>query len=161
MGRPRSPYQHLELNGLTTKNKNHYEMLHYNPTEGIPLEGIPVCPRGTTKRGKKFWNTTIPYLCQIGVLSYTDLAQMEALLFSYEALQKSIDDLRQWDSIEHTLDRDNILARKNLVTTYNISQTNFNTLASKFGMTPSDRTKLPIISYKEEKEEDPLSMLGL
>lgn len=161
MGRPRSPYQHLQLNGLIDKNKKHYEDMHYNPTEGIPLDCVPLCPRGVSKRGKEFWNGTIPYLCKIGVLSYTDLSQLESLLFAYEALQKSVDELKLWDSTEHEQTHENVMTRKSLVSTYNTCQSNFNSLASKFGMTPVDRTRLPIISEKNETEEDPLDILGV
>ena len=155
MGRYCKPQVLAELSGI--KPQTSYEV---NPTKGIQLDGIPLPPKGTTRKGKQFWEATVPALFAMGMLSTTDLAELEALLFSYEELQESISKLRAFDK-EHKGDLTEATARARgyMHRQYTASQANFNTLSARFGLTPVDRTRLPIIGQEDDKGKDPLAQL--
>lgn len=161
----RSTAAQLKASGLAQFNRQFYEdEIKFNVTAGVPLEGIPLPPRGTSAKGKEFWNTTIPALCKMGTLSYTDVAQMENLLTAYEVLLKSQAELKAWDSQKHELTIEDAKARKIFLQNYTLAQDSFNALSRAFGLTPVDRTRLPQLqedSKLSNKKDDPLEALGL
>ena len=87
MARPRDTARQLQLSGLAEHAPQRYS--NYNMTEGIiPKDTIIKPPRGISKRSKDLWNTLVPDLLSMRVLSETDFGELERLILLYDELQK-------------------------------------------------------------------------
>lgn len=157
MSRPRGTASHLILSGQTERKPQKYSK--YNLTEGvIPTDGTIVAPKGLSKTAKKAWNVTVPALLQMKSLSVTDFVQLENLFITYDELLTVRKAMADYDK-EHTIaESDYIEKRKKLNTWFNNTQATFTTLASRFGMTPADRTRLPMDS-EDDGNKDPLEVI--
>jgi P27 family predicted phage terminase small subunit len=156
MGASRLTGTQLKLSGLAEWNKSHYKS--YNLTEGVVPEGNIVAPKGLSATAKKAWNTTVPALMEMRSLSVTDFVQLENLFTIYDELLKARKAIKEFDK-NHSLEEKGALnTRRSLNTWLNNTQQTFTSLASRFGMTPVDRTRLPI-EEEEEDAKDPLEVL--
>ena len=157
MGQVRASAAQLKLSGLSTWNKSHYKE-NYNLTEGILPQGDIIAPKSLSPTAKKAWNTTVPALLQMKALSVTDFVQLENLFMLYDELLKARKAIKEFDKTHSVVDDDYISKRRMLNAWLNQTQTTFTTLACRFGMTPSDRTRLPI-EEDDDNSKDPLEVL--
>lgn len=159
MSKSRAPARHVELSGLAKHNKHIYEQR--NNTDGIvPKDGSIVAPKGLSKPAKKAWDITVNALLAMRTLSVTDFVQLENLFMVYDELLKARKALKEFDNIPPNEEEDpvkRITARRKLSSWFLDTQSAFNILAGKFGMTPSERTNLPKGDIDESK--DPLDTL--
>ena len=162
MPRYKKPASEIILSGQAEYRPQRYS--GQNLSLGIPLEGYPLPPKGTTAKGKKMWSNTIIPLIDMGVISMTDVASMEEMLCIYQELQTAKDALKRYDknNPEWFLDSSTINTRQRLSKVYLTSLDSWMKISGKYGLTPSDRRNLPQ-SYdgKEEEELDPLAEIGL
>lgn len=152
---PRRPPALRKLEGSKTTMPG----IQINNSEGIPLDGCPVPPKGTTKKGKKFWEATVVGLYNMGMLSTTDLPGLESMLYAYEELVICQDQLKTFDKL-HAGEDPALYAKDRgyLHRQYITAQSEFTKLLGRFGCTPSDRTRLPIVE-SDTDNKDPLSMI--
>ena len=163
MPRPRATAQHLDITGQKILKPQKYSK--YNMTNGIVVDAVEIKPpRELSKEAKKAWNVTVPALLQMKVISETDLVSLGNLFTIYDEIvsaKKAIAKLEK-QNLDITSD-EYIDKRKKLNGWLSLSIKTFISNASRFGMTPSDRTRLPIFNEDEElkEAEDPLDiMLG-
>lgn len=158
MSRPRGTASHLILSGQTERKPQKYSK--YNLTQGVlPPEGASiVAPKGLSKTAKKAWNVTVPALLQMKSLSVTDFVQLENLFITYDELLTVRKAMEDFDKTHSLADSDYIEKRKKLNAWFNNTQATFTTLASRFGMTPADRTRLPMDSG-DDRDKDPLEVI--
>ena len=158
MARPRATGQHIKLSGLLDKKQKY--KTEYNLTEGIiPSEGtVIIAPKKLSKDAKRAWDVTVPALLEMKALSVTDFVQLEQMFVVYDELLTARKTIKEFDKSHSISEDDYIHKRKALNAWFNNTQQTFNSMASRFGMTPSDRTKLPN-GETEEKEQDPLEIL--
>ena len=85
MARPRDTARQLELSGLAEHAPQRYS--NYNMTEGIiPKDTIIKPPRGLSKKSKALWESLVPNLLSMRVLSETDFGELERLILLYDEL---------------------------------------------------------------------------
>ena len=159
MARPRDTARQLQLSGLAEHAPQRYE--NYNMTEGIiPKDTIIKPPRGISKRSKDLWNTLVPDLLSMRVLSETDFGELERLILLYDELQKIEAMIKECDRHQDVTNDKWIIRRAKLNSMLNSTQSSFTKLCSNFGMHPVDRTRLPMNQEDSHfKEEDPLEVL--
>ena len=158
MARPRATGKHIELSGLVDKKKKY--KTEYNLTEGIiPSEGTQlIAPKGLSKLAKKGWDCTVPALLQMKSLSVTDFVNLEQLFLTYDEVINIRKQIKEFDKTHSIADDDYIPKRKALSSMLNNTLQTFISLSSRYGMTPSDRTRLPQEEPTAE-ETDPLEIL--
>lgn len=155
MGSIRLTANQLELSGLDKHNKKHYSS--YNMTKGN-VEGFPEPRTGLSKESKAAWNLIVSDLVEGKELSRGDLPSLCNLIEAYEEVVKVKKAIKQYDK-EHNLSEPTFIHERKKLNDWLINSIKaYSVLASKFGLTPTDRTKLPIIQ-EEIKEEDPLEIL--
>ena len=157
MPRARGTASHLILSGQTDRKPQRYS--NYNLTEGVlPPEGTSiVAPKGLSKTAKKAWNVTVPALLQMKSLSVTDFVQLENLFITYDELLTARKAIAEFDKTHSMEDKDYLDKRRKLNIWFNNTQCTFTNLAARFGMTPSDRTRLPMDGGDDDK--DPLEVI--
>lgn len=157
-GRPRATAQHLKLTGLDKWNKGYYA--DRNMTEGIvPKDTDIKPPKGLSSGAKKAWNVTVPALIQMRAISLSDFVELENLFRVYDELLKARKAIEDFDKLPKDENYDNYLSKRSRLNKwYMNTQTAFDRLCGRFGMTPSDRTSLPK-GEDEDTAKDPLEVL--
>lgn len=159
MPRARSTKEYLELTGKINNQKQYKDLA---PSKGLPTS-IPTdaalkCPTKYCKRTKDAWHAIVPSLTVLGVLNVQDLAALEMMFSAHEQYVKAEEALRKYMATE--FDPSNFTSVKHmrtLSTVMNESISTFIKVSTKFGITPTERTKL--VFNSEEKEKDPLSIV--
>ena len=159
MGRPRMTAMELELSGQDKFAPKRYE--NYNHSRGvIPCDVEIKPPRGISKRSKELWNTLVPDLLQMGVLSRTDFGELERLILLYDELQKIDAMIKECDKHKDIQSDKWVQRRAKLNGIMNTTQSNFTKVCASFGLHPTDRTRWPINEDNQKfKEEDPLDII--
>ncbi len=159
MSRPRNPAKKSMLSGQVEYRPARFEK--YNLSDGVPIEAVTIKPpKEYTKETKKAWNATVPALLQMQALSETDLASLGLMFQAYDEIvyaRKAIAELEK--SSTNIISDEYINRRRKLNAWLMASMQTFVTFSSRFGMTPSDRTKLPMVGEEKEEEEDPLDVI--
>lgn len=125
-GRPRKPTATLKLMGAFRNNRHAERENEPQPT------GTPVAPAWLDETGLELWNRLVPKLIAIGVAKDFD--------------NESLGSMCRWWSAWRKADAALV---ENGITTAGMNQSvaawkQFSLLASKFGLTPVDRTKIAV-----------------
>ena len=158
-GKPRATIAHLQLMG----DPNNKIGRIYNPEAPsiLPKDIELKYPRRYSKETRKAWDAIVPSLLLQGVLTEKDLPSLGMMFDHY---QNYVDTKKLYDKykIDLSLPPAELIkqtqAKRHLHAMMHDSMNEFNKLASKFGCTPTDRSKLPI-NQDHKKEEDPLSIV--
>ena len=157
-GRPRGTPQHLEVSGLTKKRKKYYE--ERNNQQVATIEAVEIePPKKYSKETKAAWNSIVPNLLSMGVLTELDLPSMQMMFDSYEEYVQAKKAITKFEKIHTLLEPDYVTKRKALNTWMINCQINFNKIAARFGLMPTERSRLPINSQEQEEDEDPLEII--
>jgi P27 family predicted phage terminase small subunit len=135
-GRPKKPDDLKILDGTWRRDRDG------KPEERVQAEGEPVPPSHLKGESLSFWKHVVPGLIKSGVAKEADapeLAMMCEWWGRYRRYSRMLDRMKNND--------------KNLYQTTilcGIACTNFDKVASKFGLTPSDRAKLRVPNKPKE-----------
>lgn len=135
-GRPRQPDEIKILNGTWRADRDG------DPTTAVVADGEPTPPRYLKKEALAFWREIVPPLVANGIAKACDSAQLAIMcewFARYCRLSRRLDRMR-----------DNAKALYQTTVLCGICWTNFDKLASRFGLTPSDRSKLRIVQKRSE-----------
>lgn len=129
-GRPRKPVALKLLDGTHRPDKD-------GPVcEQVQAGGAPLAPKHLLGEALAFWNDVVPGLVAMGVAAACDAPAL-ALMCEWWA---------RYRRFSEDLDNHAVPASKVYQTTVmvGIATTNFDRLAARFGLTPSDRAKLRV-----------------
>lgn len=160
MARPRATASHLELTGQDVLKPQKYSS--YNMTKGVVVDAVDLKPpKELSKEAKKGWNATVPALLQMQALSETDLVSLSNLFTIYDDIVSAKQAIKELDKLHLDITSDEYINKRRKLSGWLTTSVNsFTSIASRFGMTPTDRTRLPIFSEEEEEEgEDPLDII--
>jgi P27 family predicted phage terminase small subunit len=127
-GRPRKPTAAKILEGTWREDRDG------DPALVVPAAGEPVCPVGLKGEALSMWERIVPRLVESGVARECDSDQLAAMCrwwARYRLGEKRLEKLQPGHKREY---------QQTLLVA--ICWTNFDKIASRFGMTPSDRAKL-------------------
>lgn len=154
----KKPAAILELSGMIKRQPSRYKDM--NLSEGVPVEASAIIPpKGISAQAKKAWDTMVPPLLQMRMLSETDLIQLDNLIRTYDELLLIRKKIKEYDKDYSFDDPDYIKNRVKLSGWLNNTQTTYTKLSSLFGLTPVDRTRLPRLPEEEPEAEDPLDLI--
>lgn len=157
MSRPRATASQLELSGLNKIQKTRYSTYNMKPGKVIPPDVQLKPPKKYDKQTKKAFQSITSNLIAMGALSEQDLPAM-SLMFD------SLNDYYKFDALIDFLDKtymdkeDYFDKRDRLVKRKNESMRAFYLWTSKFGITPTERTKLMCDSSSKDNG-DPLDVI--
>lgn len=153
MGRPRKTPQELELTGT---NIYHPERKNWNTKNQKPLTDR-VAPAHYLRRTQIVWAEFMEMKAAQNVLSIEDrscIIQMFDCLDrlyrntdTYNEIRKAHPDYAKW-----LQDKDNRDVIKTLRSEMTADDTAFRNWAIRFGMTPTERSKLPVVPEKPQSE---------
>lgn len=148
MARPRKTPQELELSGTFKKSS---ARKNWNTRNDRPLTSKPA-PQRFLQRTKVAWNQFMDVKTTQGVLSADDESSVVAM---FESLDKYIrfSDMEYEELQSENPDLDRLLKLQKESIKY---QQEFRAWAIRFGITPTERTKL---SVNPQKEESPMMQL--
>ena len=156
-GRPRKPTELLELNG------GYREDRHGNRSDSsliaLPKDTILEAPKKYSAAAKHAWESIVPKLILQGILSTEDFPTLEMMFNAFEEYEKAKKAIAKFDKQNPDLfDSETINNRRKLNAWLLASITDFNKLASKFGLSPVDRARI-ITPQEKKKNEDPLEII--
>lgn len=141
------------------------ELEKFNNSDGVLLEGIPLPPEGLTRRQKKFWNSQVPVMYRMKMLSETDMPQLLNLVEAYEVLETCKDNIKTIQKdYKKDFGEEYLKMYGKASSLYFQASQNYNKLASLFGMTPVDRRYLPTqigTDILPSEGANPLELLGI
>lgn len=157
-GHPRLTQTALTLSGQDKLRPQRYSSYNLVPGQVIPRDVVLTPPKHYEKQTKKAFKTISSNLIAMGALSEQDLVafgvMMDSLNDYYKCdallihLDKTVIDMDE----EYLKQRDKILKRKGE------ASDRFYKWTSRFGITPTERTRL-VCGEQKQKEEDPLDIL--
>ena len=125
MARPRKPMAKLKLHG------GYREDRHGNRQAEIAANGKPVMPRGLSKHAKSHWKSVVEDLIRMDIAKRIDTP----------ALQSMCEWWAEWKMLQSG--EAGIAGYKRLIQ-MSMCHKQWRDLASRFGLTPSDRAKLTV-----------------
>lgn len=146
-GRPRKTPQELELSGT---NIYHPERKKWNTKNSTPLTEKPA-PGRYLKRTQFFWNQFMIEKASQNVLSVGDEPVFTAMFDSYDRWLRYKDRREELDS---TLgwDKEDITIRNQLDIMIDREFKQWTQIAIRFGLTPTERSKLAVQPEKPQSE---------
>lgn len=158
MGRPRLTQNALILSGQNEKKPKRYSSYNLVPGEVIPKDVTLHPPKGYEKATKKAFKMITSNLIAMGALSEQDIPALYIMTdalndyYKYEALLNLLDSTADVNSDDYLNKRDKLMRRKNE------ASDRFYRWTSRFGITPTERSKI-FIQSTYGKDEDPLDIL--
>mgnify|MGYP003298971213 CR=1 FL=1 len=156
----RATLKHLELVGL--ENHGAHKFYNRDSSPVIPRDATLKIPSEYSKETRKAWKSVVQNLINQQVLTENDLPSLKMLFDTYDDYVKARENYKAYnamfDASDPTNTRKMVEIQRTLFATMNMARNEFNSLASRFGLTPVDRTKLPI-NQPEPKTEDPLAVV--
>jgi len=132
-GRPPKPTELKLLDGTFRADRD-------GDPSTVKAEGVAAPPRGLSRESRAFWNEIVPGLVTAGLAKACDAPQLAAMCQWYARARK-------W---ERALDREKPSSKTHsMMVQVAIAWQNFDRVASRFGLTPSDRSKMRI-AFKEK-----------
>ena len=158
MARPRMNQNQLILSGQGELKKKKYE--HYNlvPGKVIPKDCKLNPPKHYEKETKKAFKAIASNLIGMGALSEQDLPAFSLMMDSLDDYYKInylirfLDENSEKDD-DYFKKRDRLLGRKNK------AMRDYYLWCGKFGITPTDRTRLSCEISEGKKDKDPLDII--
>lgn len=157
-GRPRATREHTDLNGLTKAEPDRYKSRARTSDLAVKqVSGID-CPKKYMSQTKKAWKAIVPGLLSLGVMAEIDLPSLGLMFDAYDDYVKyTIKEKELTKSIDWYNEKAvGLVARVNSMKRHSLEE--FNKLASRFGITPVERTRLQFEKI-DEKNDDPLSVV--
>ena len=155
-GRPRKSVQELKLSGMYSKRSSHK---NYNDEVPNQME-LKTAPKRYLQRTKVAWNQFMRVKVTQGILSEEDASLICIMFDALDNLYHIQDEIdrffRRPDLTSALSDEDRRKQLKDMVQVRKLHETSFVTLACRFGLTPSERTKLVL---PQKKAESPLLKL--
>ena len=155
-GRPRKTVQELKLSGLYGKRSSHKS---YNEEVTNPLE-MKAAPGKYLKRTQYAWNQFMRVKTSQGILSEEDSSLVTIMFDSLDDLFRVQDEIdrfyRRPDLTKALADEESRDHLKEMVQIRKLHEASFTSLAVKFGLTPTERTKLIL---PQKKAESPMLKL--
>lgn len=156
-GRPRKTPAELKLSGVT---KQHGYRKNWNTSE-TPCAALRTrAPQRYLKETKAAWTSFMEVKAVQGVLSEEDMA---AVTMMFNALDNDFRMQVEIDKIYHApdfgekvMDPEERKKLKDLVQIQKMHETAFFSMSLRFGMTPTERSKLTV---KEQQQKSPMLML--
>ena len=153
MGRPRKTPQELELTGT---NIYHPERKNWNTKNQKPLTDR-VAPAHYLRRTQIAWAEFMDMKAEQKVLSIEDRALVVQMFDCLDRLYRNTDTYNEIrkknpDYAEWLKDKENRDMMKHLRAEMNADDTAFRNWAIRFGMTPTERSKLPVVPEKPQSE---------
>lgn len=132
-GRKRKPENILKLHGTFQKCRREKTV--------IEADGAPACPVELKGEARKEWNRVVPSLDAVRILSKKDRAGLIALCQAWALYVKAEKDIEKNGLTVFCV---NGVKKNPACTVANEAFSRWNTLSAKFGLTPSDREKMPV-----------------
>lgn len=135
MGRPRKPEALHILEGTFREDR------HGN--RGVDADGIPERPKSLKGDAKKFWDSAVPQLIELGLAKAIDATQLEAMcqwFARYQKFSKTIDGCS-----------DPLAISRELMLNMEAAWKMFDKIASRFGLSPADRMRLRTTGETKKK----------
>lgn len=156
-GRPRKTVKELKLNGTMNKVSSRKD---WN-TSSTPFQANPTyAPKRYLQATKDEWNAFMKVKGVQGVLSNEDLAHVTAMfnaLDDYYRMQAKVDSFYVSEDLDDKLaDAEQRKQLKEMVQVMNLHFEMFNKIALRFGITPTERSRLAV---KEKQELSPMLQL--
>lgn len=153
MGRPRKTPQELELTGT---NIYHPERKNWNTKNQKPLTDR-VAPAHYLRRTQIAWAEFMDMKAEQKVLSIEDRALVVQMFDCLDRLYRNTDTYNEIrkahpDYAKWLQDKDNRDVIKTLRSEMTADDTAFRNWAIRFGMTPTERSKLPVVPEKPQSE---------
>ena len=157
MSRPRATATQLELSGLNKTQRRRYSTYNMKPGKVIPPDVQLKAPKKYEKQTKEAFKIIASNLIAMGALSEQDLPAFSLMMdslndyYKYEALIDFLDKTYM-DKEDYFDKRDKLTKRKSE------SMRAFYLWTSRFGITPTERTKLCCESSGKD-DGDPLDVI--
>ena len=144
-GRPRKPIDVLELQGTVRHHR------HGDPEAYFRPDGEPEKPEliADDEFASEMWDRIVPDLSSSGVAAEIDWAELTCLCEWWSRYRAVTVILKQKTPEDEGYYRLQILA--------GAAWKNFSNIASRFGLTPADRSRLGMVGGKKESEQDKLA----
>src|SRR5262245_32665530 len=126
-GRPKKPDELKLLKGTWRRDQDG------DPATVIQAPGVPAMPRRLTGEAAEMWGRVVPGLIAAGLARECDTDQLALMCEWYGRYREYSDRL---DTAPESQDTYRLMIQ------VGIANTNFDKVASRFGLTPSDRAKL-------------------
>src|SRR5688572_22900134 len=126
-GRPRKPDELKILDGTWRPDKD------ADPSAPPVADGVPVMPRRLVGEAAEMWGRVVPGLIASGLAKERDADQLASMCEWWGRYREYSDRL---DTAPESQDTYRLMIQ------VGICHTNFDKVASRFGLTPSDRAKL-------------------
>ena len=150
MGRPRKSANELKLAGTFNRG---YQRQDWNTETQCVVTHKPA-PDRYLQRTKVAWNQFMRVKATQGVLSEEDLSLVTLMFDSLDdvyRMQDEIDAFYRRPNLRHALADEDLRSQlKEMVQIRKSHETSFAMFACKFGLSPSERTKLTLPNRKEE-----------
>ena len=157
MARQRMTSGQLILSGQGELKKKKYEHYNMEPGNVIPKDFKILPPRHYEKQTKKAFKSITSNLIGMGALSEQDLPALALMMdslndyYKIESLIRFLDDNSEMDD-DYFKKRDRLVGRKSK------AMREFYLWTGKFGITPTDRTRI-MCEPQSNKDKDPLSQI--
>lgn len=156
-GRPKKPVETLALQG--TYRDDRHKNRSDSKAIALPKDAVIAAPANYSAKTKKCWDSIVPALIVQGILSEADLPSLDLMFQSYEEFLKAKAAIKKFDKqYPDLLDKETIDNRKKLNAWLSQATNDFNKIAARFGITPSERLK-NIQEADKKKTEDPLEVV--
>lgn len=153
-GRPRKTPQELELSGT---NIYHPERKKWNRRNSTPLTEKPA-PGKYLKRTQFFWNQFMLEKATQNVLSIADEPVFTAMFDAYDRWLRYMDRRDELDGTVGWTDLNDIKLRNQLDIMIDREFKQWTSLAIRFGLTPTERSKLAV--PQEDPEDEIFRIIG-
>jgi len=156
-GKPRATTELLKLNGGFRPDR------HSNRGDSslisLPKDSILEPPSTYSAKAKKCWQAIVPCLITQRILSEEDLPSLDMMFNAYEEYERAKRAIKKFDKLHpDLLDKESIDNRKKLNTWMTQSITEFNKIAARFGIMPTERVRIQSV-VDGDKPQDPLDVL--
>ena len=156
-GRPRGTIESLKLHGMDKKDNKYQDYAQPDIKNDLITE-IPKAPSHYSSRTKQAWNRIFNGLIHMRVLTTQDLDTLITGFDAFEDMVKAQKAIKEFDKNHRPLEDENIKHRKALSQWMLTCMTEANKVFCRYGLTPTERTRLNIIP-EEKSDEDPLDVV--
>ena len=157
-GKPRATTEALKLRG------DYRESRHSNRGDSkaiaLPRDTTLEPPKNYSAKAKKCWAAIVPTLITQRILAEQDLPSLDMMFNAYEEYERAKNAIKEFDKkYPELFDKEVIDNRKKLNTWMTQSITEFNKIAARFGIMPTERVRIQASLEDDYKPQDPLDVL--
>lgn len=156
-GRPRGTIESLKLHGIDKTDKKYKEYAQPDVSDQLITNYINP-PNHYSARTKKAWERILPNLLAMRVLTEQDLDTLQTGFDAFEEMVKAQRAIKAFDKNFDPTDSSQVKTRRSLSQWMLASMGEANKVFCRYGLTPTERSRLDIIPEKK-KDDDPLSLV--